>query len=44
MCWLTVAAAVVALVGVEQPHQLVLVRLAVVVEALEQERNCGYLP
>jgi hypothetical protein len=42
MCWLTVAAAVVALVGVEQLYQSLLLHLAVAVEPLEEEQNCGF--
>jgi hypothetical protein len=44
MCWLLVAVAVVALVAVEQLYQLLLLRLGVAVAAVEEERNCGYLP
>jgi hypothetical protein len=43
MCWLLVAAAAAVLVGVEQPLQSLLLRVAVAVAAVEEEQNYGYL-
>jgi hypothetical protein len=44
MCWLLAAVLVVVLVGVEQLHQSLLLRLAAVAAAVEEEQNYGFQP
>ena len=43
MCCFLVEAVVVALVGVEQPHQSLLLHLAAAAVAVVEEQSCGYL-
>ena len=43
MCWLLAAVLVVVLVGVEQLHQSLLLRLAAAAAVVEEEQNYGFL-
>lgn len=44
MCWFLAVAPVAALEGVGLPHQLPLLLLEALVEAVAEELNCGFQP